>query len=168
MDIKIRHAKPEDYKDLHEVHSQPNVISGTLQLPFPSEEMWKQRLAGVSEGKYILVAESGGLVIGGIWLIAEANLRRKHAAYIGMVVHDDWQKQGIGSSLLSACLDLADNWLNLIRIELSVFTDNEAAIHLYKKYGFVQEGILKSYAFREGSYQDVVSMARLKLPVVSD
>ncbi len=37
---------------------------------------------------------------------------------------------------MSEILDLADNWLMLVRIELGVFTDNEKAIKLYEKFGF--------------------------------
>jgi putative acetyltransferase len=59
-------------------------------------------------------------------------------------------------------VDLADNWLNVRRIELTVFTDNAAAIHLYEKHGFVIEGTNRQYAFRDGQYADVYTMARLK------
>ncbi len=37
-------------------------------------------------------------------------------------------------------MDLADNWLNLQRLELTVYSDNAAAIALYRKFGFEQEG----------------------------
>src|SRR5215216_6062734 len=47
---------------------------------------------------------------------------------IGMAVHDDWQGKGIGTALMEAALDLADNWLNLTRIELRVYTDNAAGV----------------------------------------
>ena len=45
-----------------------------------------------------------------------------------MAVRDDWQGRGVGTALMEAALDLADNWLNLTRIELEVYTDNAAAI----------------------------------------
>ena len=48
-------------------------------------------------------------------------------------------------------LDLADNWLNLTRIEPSVYTDNAAAVVLYEKFGFEIEGTHRRYAFRNAS-----------------
>jgi L-phenylalanine/L-methionine N-acetyltransferase len=39
-----------------------------------------------------------------------------------MAVRDDWQGRGIGTALMEAALDLADNWLDLTRVELSVYT----------------------------------------------
>jgi putative acetyltransferase len=59
-------------------------------------------------------------------------------------------------------LDLADNWLNLTRIELSVYTDNAAGLALYKKFGFEIEGTHRRYAFRGGRYVDAYSMARVR------
>ena len=49
-------------------------------------------------------------------------------------------------------LDVADNWLNLRRLELTVYVDNEAAIALYKKFGFIIEGRLRQDAFRAGEF----------------
>jgi L-phenylalanine/L-methionine N-acetyltransferase len=64
--------------------------------------------------------------------------------------------------LMEAALDLADNWLDLTRIELSVYTDNAAGIALYKKFGFEIEGTHRRYAFRNGGYVDSYSMARIR------
>lgn len=63
---------------------------------------------------------------------------------------------------MRAGVDLADNWLNLKRLQLTVYTDNEAAIRLYKKFGFAVEGTAKAYAFRDGAYVDSYFMARVK------
>ena len=64
--------------------------------------------------------------------------------------------------MTAAAVDLSDNWLNLLRLELSVYTDNEPAVRLYTKFGFETEGLLKKYAFRDGTYVDAYAMARIK------
>ncbi len=79
-----------------------------------------------------------------------------------MAVRDDWQGKGVGTALLQAAIDLADKWLNLTRLELEVFTDNEPAIRLYKKSGFTIEGTLVGFAYRDGQYVDTYMMARLR------
>lgn len=162
MNIHIRHAKSDDYIDLLEVYSQPKAMAGTLQLPFPAETVWKKRLSEQSDGICVLVAEVDNKVIGSLGLHLEMNRRRRHVGYIGMAVHDAWHGKGVGSRLLESVIELADNWLNLIRIELTVFKDNEAALSLYRKYGFVEEGVLRKYAFRNGDYCDAIAMARMK------
>ena len=63
---------------------------------------------------------------------------------------------------MQAAVDLADNWLNLSRLELEVYTDNEPAIRLYRKFGFAVEGTLVRFAFRDGRYVDAFAMARLR------
>ena len=63
---------------------------------------------------------------------------------------------------MEAALGLADNWLDLHRIELSVYTDNAAGRALYEKFGFELEGTHRRYAFREGKYVDAYSMARIR------
>ena len=83
-------------------------------------------------------------------------------ACIGMGVRDDWAGKGVGSVLLGAALEMADNWLNLQRVELTVYTDNQGALALYRKFGFVEEGLARGYAFRQGEYVDALYMARIR------
>jgi putative acetyltransferase len=63
---------------------------------------------------------------------------------------------------MQAAVDLAENWLNLSRIELEVYTDNAAGLALYQKFGFEIEGTLRDYAFRDGQYVDSYLMARIR------
>ena len=63
---------------------------------------------------------------------------------------------------MQAAVDLADKWLNLSPLDLEVFTDNESAIYLYKKFGFIVEGTLRQFAFRDGQFVDVFAMARFR------
>ena len=79
-----------------------------------------------------------------------------------MAVRDDWQGKGVGTVLMKAAIDQADNWLNLERLELEVNCDNEAGLRLYRKFGFEIEGTLRRFAFRGGVYVDAFLMARLR------
>ncbi len=161
--ILIRRAEPGDYEAIQRIFCEPRVIWGTLQLPYPSLEVWRKRLAEPPEGTFNLVACVQGEVVGQLGLHTFPNHpRRRHAGQIGMAVRDDWQGKGIGTALMQAAIDLADKWLNLRRLELEVYTDNEAAIRLYQKFGFTIEGTLVDFAFRDGQYVDVYKMARLK------
>lgn len=159
--ITIRRREPEDYPSFCRLFQQPRVIHGTLQMPYPSEDMWRQRLqSGASDDHYQLVAVVDGEVVGCAGLHPEQRPRRRHAASIGMAVHDGWQGQGVGRALMCALLDVADNWLQLRRVELTVFADNAHAIALYESVGFLKEGRLAGYAFRDGEYVDAWAMAR--------
>jgi putative acetyltransferase len=140
----------------------PRVVAGTLQLPWRSVEERRARLAERSPDAHRLVAEVDGRVVGTAALHVQGGPRRRHCGQIGMAVHDDFQGRGVGRALMAALVDLADNWLGLRRLELYVYVDNAAAIHLYEKFGFFVEGTARDFAFREGSYTDALAMARLR------
>ena len=159
----IRSAEPNDYEALHLLYAGPRAIWGTLQLPFPSIERWRKRLAEPSDGVYYLLASVEQEVVGHLGLYTFPNKpRRRHAGQVGMAVRDNWQGKGVGSALMQAAVDMADRWLNLSRLELEVYTDNEPAVRLYKKFGFSVEGTLRRYAFRDGRFVDAYMMARLR------
>ena len=163
MEITVRHAEPADYDAMHGIMSAPKVAAGTLQPPLQPAEAWRKRLAEPPEGLFLLVACVEGEVVGNLGLETSPNRPRiRHAGSLGMAVHDDWQGRGVGTALMRAALDLADNWLNLSRLELTVYTDNAAGIALYEKFGFEREGTHCRYAFRGGEYVDAYSMARIR------
>jgi L-phenylalanine/L-methionine N-acetyltransferase len=130
-------------------------------LPFPSPNTWQKRLTSLPEGAFSFVACRADEVLGQIGIEMRKNPRRRHAATLGMAVKTSARRQGVGSALLTAGINLAERWLAVRRIELEVYTDNEAAVALYKKFGFVVEGTLRQYAFRDGQFADVYLMAKL-------
>lgn len=161
--VIVRHAEPDDYEAMHRIMSGPRAAAGTLQLPLQSAEAWRKRLAEPPEGLFLLVACVDGEVVGNLGLETSPNRpRMRHVGSIGMAVRDDWQGKGVGTALMETALDLADNWLNLMRIELTVYVDNSAAVALYERFGFEIEGTYRRYAFRDGGFVDAYSMARIR------
>jgi L-phenylalanine/L-methionine N-acetyltransferase len=160
--VAIRRATTDDAEAFCAVFAQPRAMAGTLQLPYPSAELWRKRIADLPSDDFVLAAEVDGEVVGNAGLHASGRGRRRHVANIGMSVRDDWQGRGIGTALLAALIDVADNWLNYHRLRLEVYTDNAAAIALYRKFGFEVEGTLREDAFRDGRYVDAYTMGRLR------
>jgi putative acetyltransferase len=168
VEILIRAQEPEDIETIAEISMCPSVVADTLQLPFRSLAERRARLAQPEEGVHRLVAEGDGRVVGTLGLHVEPNPRRRHAGSLGMAVHDAFQGQGVGSALLAAAINLADNWLGLRRLELHVYPDNAVAIHLYEKFGFVVEGTARDFALRNGVFVDALMMARLRTDLTGD
>lgn len=160
--LKIRRAEPDDCAAIAEIFRSATVCASTLQVPYPSCEYWRRRLFENVVGAYHLVAFIDDRLVGMVNLDTFPDRpRRKHAGAIGISVHEEWQGKGVGAALMSAIVDLADNWLNLTRLELEVYDDNEAAIRLYERFGFEVEGTLRQHAFRDGHYIDSIVMGRL-------
>lgn len=165
--VTIRPPRPEDAADIHEMLTHPAVGRTTNQYPSRELPSVQERMEPQEAGLHRFVAEvsrRGGTtkVVGHISLHQEQNPRFIHSAGMGMTVHPDYWGLGIGTKLLEAAVDLADNWLNLARFWLEVTTDNEPAIHLYEKFGFEREGTKHLYNFGDGHFHDVHVMARIR------
>lgn len=161
--LKIRRAEPDDYLAVHEMFTSPDVYEGTMQLPYPSREYWRKRIGQAPDEVYTLVALVGERIVGMLTVETFPNRpRRRHVGRIGISVHSEFQGKGVGTALMAAAVDVADNWLNLTRLELEVYADNAAAIHLYERFGFTYEGTLRQHAFRNGKYVDSNVMGRLR------
>ena len=160
--VEIRATRPSDAEGIASIANLPGFRAGTLRLPFQSVEETQQWLDKPAPGSTRLVAVLDRQIVGNAGLNRLAG-RRVHVGQIGMGVHDDFTGRGIGSALLAALIDAADNWLAIKRVELTVYVDNAPAIRLYEKFGFETEGRLRAFAFRNGDYVDAFTMARLKL-----
>lgn len=164
---RLRRARPDDAPGFVQLMQEPAVARQLMQLPYPDESTWRQRLtaqvsANGQSPELHLVAEVDGELVGSAGLHPVGNyLRRRHVMSLGMAVALPWQGRGVGSALMSALCDYADRWLGALRIELTVFADNAPAQALYRRHGFEVEGRLRAYALRDGAYDDVLMMARM-------
>lgn len=72
-----------------------------------------------------------------------------------------WRGRGVGTALVAAAIDWA-RARGLHKLALSVFPHNHAAIALYKKFGFVEEGRLVRHVRRaDGQLWDLIEMGLL-------
>jgi L-phenylalanine/L-methionine N-acetyltransferase len=161
--LRIRAFDPEDLPALTKLYHQRSVAAGTLRIPYYTVAELREHYQPSATVRR-LVAETDQGIIGDAGLHLYSG-RRKHVGSIGMGVDEAFQGRGVGTRLMEELMDLADNWYNLLRVELQVYDDNHAGIRLYEKFGFVIEGVHRAYAFREGAYADAVTMARIKPPV---
>ncbi|HEV2673182.1 MAG TPA: GNAT family N-acetyltransferase [Aliidongia sp.] len=160
-EITIRGYDGADLEAAIDLFLLPKCIWGTLRLPHDSRDAIRKRLESIDPSRHRLVAVADGRVVG-LLSLHRGEGRRAHAGEIALLVHDDFHGRGIGRKLTEACIDLAENWLGLTRIELGVFVDNAPAIALYGKCGFEIEGTERRWALRGGVLVDAHRMARVK------
>lgn len=108
----------------------------------------------------LLVAENDNEIVGFLSAQRGAPNRIKHTAYIVVGIRNAFQGKGIGSEFFRK-LDLWARQNGIKRLELTVMCRNETAVHLYKKNGFVIEGIRKNSMIVDGRYVDEYYMAKL-------
>lgn len=104
--------------------------------------------------KYIVARdEDSNLVVGfvGIWIVVG------EGSITNIAVHTDYRKQGIGAKLLESLINLCTH-LDCSLINLEVRASNYPAQNLYKKYGFVVDGLRKGYY--EDNKEDAILMTK--------
>jgi putative acetyltransferase len=159
--LVIRAASVDDAPGITALANLPGFRRNTLRMPFQRLETARRWLEGLTADDVQIVAVLDGTVIGSAG-IQRGKGRQAHVGSLGIGVHDDHVGRGVGGAMLAALVDTADNWMDLKRLDLTVFTDNDRAIAMYRRFGFVEEGVLRAYAFREGRYVDALQMARLR------
>ena len=167
MDFMIRPVCENDATDIHEIRLQEEVLPNILSVPSETVDYTREWLSDIDPAaQHIFVAEveHGGYdtkVVGVASLMISNRLRQRHSASVGIMIHKDYQGIGLGTALMEKLIDLADNWLCLVRLELDVLAGNEGAQRFYERLGFVQEGVKVMETIRFGKYVDSIFMARI-------
>lgn len=113
-----------------------------------------------NDGNLLIVAEIDTTVVGVCNFASREKKRVQHTGSLAIGIAAEYRNQGIGTALLSILLKWASSYKKLEKVNLAVRSDNERAIFLYQKLGFVQEGILKrDLKYPSGEYADSILMA---------
>ena len=159
--VTIRLAVAEDASVLCAAEVETARTPGKL-VSHPHElkvESFASKIAEVRErGRYI-VAEKDGKPVGHAVLEPMSLMRLSHVQRLTIVVHPGFERQGVGQALMKDLVDWATGNPAVGKIELLVRASNQAAIALYRKFGFVEEGrLVKRLKFEDGTYLDDVAM----------
>jgi len=117
-------------------------------------------LNSLKDGAVHVVAVADEAVVGWCDLRPKTTPTLRHTAVLGMGIVAAYRGRGIGGRMLAATLELALA-RGIRRSELIVRADNAAAIALYRRFGFVQEGTCRNYMRVDGVDYDALLMARL-------
>lgn len=150
--------------DLDTIERNINAVcrEGIYLVPsqFTIPERWRKILAagGELDNDLIVVAEVDGRVVGhGRMFTTDGT--SAHVADLGMALIAEFRDQGIGSRMIAYMLDWAGQ-KGLRKVTLGVFASNARAIHVYEKFGFTVEGVLRQQHRIGEEYVDEILMAR--------
>ena len=110
---------------------------------------------------HVLVAEIDGRVVGYAGLHVRDG-KRRHSAWLGIAVHDEFPGRGCGVALMKALLELADKWIGLVRVDLEAERRERARHRHVSPLRLRRGGAAKKAYFAEGGYGDAVLMARVR------
>ncbi|GIW63570.1 MAG: N-acetyltransferase [Patescibacteria group bacterium] len=110
--------------------------------------------------KVLLIAELNNKIISVADIKRKSNFaKEKHIGILGISVSKDYRGLGLGKVMLSSVIKEASNVISGLKmIVLEVFSENEVAVNLYKRFGFVEFGRLKKGLYYKDSYIDCIKM----------
>ena len=156
---EIRPATEEDVEGYHAVVdavARERRYLGRVEAP-PIEKSREYVRENIRKGDPHFVAVVEGRVVGTCDIDRGDRFGFEHTGHLAMAVLREFRRQGIGSRLLSAALGRAEA-IGLERVDLGVYASNTAAIGLYGKHGFVEEGRRPNARKLDGVYDDLVVM----------
>ena len=160
MKINIRESLSSDAEQILEHlkicgSETDNTSYGEEGLPITIEEEERilQELLN-SDDEIMLVAEENGMIVGTANYSSSKNRRMSHRGSIGLCVQRKFWNQGIATNLIETLIRFAKEKAKSKIISLEVRSDNKAAIHLYKKFGFEKIGTFEGYFEIDGDLID--------------
>ena len=160
--LNIRPIRIDDAPAMHAMRIMPGVQETTSAVCSERITGSEEFIRSLGDFDYHFVAEvETRQVVASVGLHVDKRPRKRHMGTLGIMVHTEWQRKGIGTRLMQYMLDFADNWLMLPRIELIVFASNEHAVKLYQSFGFEIEGRLRAASVMNGAYVDELVMGRV-------
>ncbi|GHO89230.1 GNAT family N-acetyltransferase [Dictyobacter formicarum] len=164
LQLTLRPARPEDAEQLlvfvEQIAGESENITfgpGEFGMTVEEERAFLQQVATIPTSLY-LVAEVAGEIAGTLTFSTGKRSRIRHAGEFGVSVLRKYWNLGIGRHLLTYLISWARQTRIIRKINLRVRVDNLAAIHLYEKAGFVQEGRISREFYLHDQFIDVYHM----------
>jgi RimJ/RimL family protein N-acetyltransferase len=164
LQLTLRRAEPGDAEQIlafiNQVAGESENITfgpGEFKMSVEEERAFLQQAAESPTSLY-LTADIAGEIVGTLTFSAGKRPRLQHAGEFGMTVMRRYWNLGIGSHMLAYLIDWARRTGTIRKLNLRVRVDNLPAIHLYEKYGFVQEGRNTREFYLHGQFIDVFTM----------
>jgi RimJ/RimL family protein N-acetyltransferase len=158
-EFEVRPARAEDARAMAELFAAVAAERTGIASEPPVD---------IDERTVVFAADTGGpagtfVAAAGDQIIGLIRIKPSRHGFgdLAMLVDRDWRGRGAGSALVLAAIDWARGQ-GLHKLSLEVFTHNEAAIALYRKSGFAEEGRLaKQYRRASGELWDAFVMGLL-------
>lgn len=168
MQEHVREALPNDAEQMiahiQRLAEEPDIdvplAPGEFDLTVEEEREILTAYAA-SENSIFLVTQAGEDIVGLLNCRGGKRKATRHAATLGLSIRKAWRNRGVGSALMEQAIEWARATGIVKRIELAVYARNQAAIHLYEKFGFEVEGRRQRAVCQNGEYLDDLIMALL-------
>lgn len=157
----IRPARPRDARSFldayRSVAAERRFIRTEVVTRSPRHYRKRFRRSWDERGAELLALD-GDRVVASLSIRRDEHPATRHVATLDMFVVASHRGRGLGSALLAEAMRWARSF-GLERIELAVYPHNDAAIALYRRFGFIEEGRLVRHSKKSYGYEDEILMA---------
>ena len=162
-ELKLRPLEREDLKFVHELNNDANIMSYWFEEPYEAYvelvQLYDKHIHDQSERRFIIENSTGGMA--GLVELVEIDYIHRRAEF-QIIIDPSQQGRGYAAKATRSAIDYAFRVLNLHKLYLIVDKENNKAIHIYKKCGFIFEGDLLQEFFVNGIYRDAIRMCLLQ------
>lgn len=110
--------------------------------------------------RYIIIEKNSSIPIGACKLFHFNDC--KSSCEFSIFISKNYRNKKYGEMALKTLEKVAFKKIGVSRLELNCFSENKAAIALYKKCGFQYEGTLRKKEFLDGEYRNIDIMSMLR------
>jgi RimJ/RimL family protein N-acetyltransferase len=163
--IYLAPIHPEDYELLFQwINDRDTVLFNSSYKPIHRNmhQEWFETITKREDQRIFGIRLKGGEKLIGTCQLTEIDQLNRLAQLQIRIGNDSERGKGYGTEAIRLLLKYAFNDLNLNRVYLFLYANNERAYQSYLKAGFKREGLLRSAAYIDGKYTDVVVMGVLR------
>lgn len=167
----IRLPQPSDLEELlryvNELSAEDTFVAlnGEVITREQEEKYLSGLLSDMQNGNAVHVLSFINNVLVGNAGLTRGIRRHSHVGSLGISVAPDYREEGIGQELMLLLIEKAKE-MNLKIVTLSCFANNLRALHVYKKLGFQEAGIIpQAYSYKDGYVDEVKMYMLLNQPV---
>ena len=163
--LQLRAIEESDLPMLVKWRNDPDVSRHFFNhepLSLTAQKRWYEAFQQKDDERYWIAEKRDDSAAVGTVALTGLDWRSRKAELGRVLVHPaEHRRQGYCREMCGLALGYAFDHLNLHRVSLEVFADNEPAIALYRELGFVEEGRFREHTFANGAYRDVLFFSLL-------
>jgi UDP-4-amino-4,6-dideoxy-N-acetyl-beta-L-altrosamine N-acetyltransferase len=163
--VVLRGIEDDDLDLIVKWRNDPEILKwlfSYLPLNIVKQQKWYEKyLDDDTQHIFIIELKEEKTAIGTIGL-TKIDYKNQRGELTTIIGEKKYWGEGFGEECLNLLVRFAFKEMNLRKIKALVFGDNERAIKLYEKCGFLKEEVLKKEIFKNGKFKDIISMSKFR------
>lgn len=160
--IILREIEEKDLDLIIKWRNDPKILRwffSYLPLNKVKQRKWYEKYLNDDTQQTFIIELKEEIPIGTVGLTG-IDYKNQRAELTIVIGEKEYGGKGLGKEALDVLVKFAFNEMNLRKIKALVFSDNERAINLYEKYGFIKEGVLKEEIFKDGEFRNIIIFSK--------